>query len=316
MTPMNEDEQITGYILGELDPAQRAAFEARLARDEALRMTVNEFRVVAAKVTLAVKAEDAPRLTIEQRNVIERNIGEIAGGAAPAPRRHAPGVRRLIWMTMVAALVVIGVCALKYSQLLSSRSDERSRIAAAKSLIERISSALGQYQSDLKELPPDTGYGLSFTDPASGKTFDAGSLWRYLAKKTIHDGKSYGPYLQFSSAELAPYTDPVNGASFYVVDPWGTAVGYIGDSRRVMHNRGGFDIFSAGPDRKTGQDIIHQEAPNLAYDGIDNDGDGVVDNYTELGSAKFNGCLTVASGDIQVPLEALDDINNWDSAGK
>ena len=49
--------------------------------------------------------------------------------------------------------------------------------------------------------------------------------------------------------ELVAKEDPIHGDSFYVVDPWGTAIGYVGDARRVIHNRGRFDIFSAGPDR-------------------------------------------------------------------
>jgi hypothetical protein len=314
MDNQSDESVITAYVLNEAEAAERAAFEERLANDEALRKETEAFRLIGPVITAALKEEQAPRLTLEQHRVIDTRIHELFGDVDTPV---APAVaKRPRWPYLVAAalLMAAGLWAFQSGLPVKPGRERNNRVAAAQALIQRISDALERYRAEHHELPPDTGYGLSPSDPASGagKTYDAGSLWRHLGQKTHRDGKDFGPYMQFSSAELAAYADPVHGASFYVVDPWGTAIGYIGDSRRVIHNRGGFDIFSAGPDRKTGQDVIQQHGPNLAYDGVDNDGDGVADNATELGNAKFNGCLTVASGNDQVPRDALDDLNNWD----
>jgi hypothetical protein len=189
-----------------------------------------------------------------------------------------------------------------------------AKVKAAKALMQKISIALEQYNQQCGRVyPPDTGYGCSMTGKNAGVTYDPGSLWRYLGQpvtyksSTSDPGSVKGPFAQFTEAELRPYSDPVNGKSFYVIDPWQNPLGYTADPLRVAHNRGAVDMFSAGPDGKTG-----------CNDGIDNDSSNGIDNFDKdydapgaRGEAAWNGALTAtrkngASG------EVLDDINNWD----
>jgi len=93
--------------------------------------------------------------------------------------------------------------------------------------------------------------------------------------------------------------------------PRGTPIGYVGDTRRVVHNSGSFDLFSAGPDRLTGLSASISPV-NLAYDGVDNNGDGIVDNADELGAARMNGAMTFACNEARSANAHLDDVNNWD----
>ena len=105
---------------------------------------------------------------------------------------------------------------------------------------------------------------------------------------------------------------------------WQSPYGFIGDSRRVVHNNGGFDVFSAGPDTVTACNNDLDDAipgklaadgivdcstdplsqlpqDNRAYNGLDDDSNGIIDDRPEFGpEATFNGYID-------------DDVANWDS---
>jgi Ca-activated chloride channel family protein len=55
-----DDPKLTAYALGELDPADRAAIEAALRRDPALRRAVDEIRTAATRLQAAFAAETTP----------------------------------------------------------------------------------------------------------------------------------------------------------------------------------------------------------------------------------------------------------------
>jgi hypothetical protein len=166
--------------------------------------------------------------------------------------------------------------------------------------LRQLSEAIKSYHETFAAYPPDTGYGL---DPAkSPGTYDAGSLWRYLTQPVTDPatGEEVGPFLdEWPEEYMAAYSDPKLGPSFRLTDPWGNPFAFVGEPKRVVHNPGSFDLFSVGPDGVTASDEPGA-APNLAYDGLDNDGNGTVDDASELGAAARNG-------------EVDDDINNWDS---
>jgi len=205
--------------------------------------------------------------------------------------------------TIIELLVVMAIIAILAGGIAAVviHLTGRARVARAGAELRLISMALESYRRDLGTHPPDTGYGL---DPgASPGTYDAGSLWRYLRRPVRHPatGRMLGPYLkEWSQAKLEPYTDAQCGPSFYLVDPWGRPYAYVGEAKRIVHNTGGFDLFSTGPDGRTACDA-GGAAANMAYDGLDSDGNGIVDDADELGpDARRNG-----TGD--------DDINNWSS---
>ncbi|MHC4253205.1 MAG: hypothetical protein ACYS9X_29145, partial [Planctomycetota bacterium] len=107
-----------------------------------------------------------------------------------------------------------------------------------------------------------------------------------------------GPFLQqWPQEDLREYTDASAGRSFYLADPWGRPYAFVGERKRVIHNPGSFDVFSCGPEERTASDEPGA-SPNLAYDGVDNDGNGTVDDASELGGAARNG-------------SDENNINNW-----
>lgn len=130
--------------------------------------------------------------------------------------------------------------------------------------LARLSMALGEYRGHFGSYPPDTGYGL---DPAkSPGTYDAGSLWRHLTRPVVDPttGREVGPFLEEWPKEcMAPYDDPKLGPSFRLTDPWGNPFGFVSDPKRVIHNKGLFDLFSVGPDGVTASDEPGA-APNVA----------------------------------------------------
>lgn len=234
--------------------------------------------------------------------------------------------------TLIELLIVVGIIGFLVAMIVTVfiNASGNARVKATKALIEKIGIALARYEGELRSLPPDTGYDMPFgykeIKNPEGEVeilFDTGSLWRYLGRKIEvrrQDGsvfKVVGPFTNFSESELREYVDPKYSGerSYYVCDAWGNPIGYIGEKKRVVHMRGSYDLFSAGPDGKTavndGFDNGIPQKSNDAYNGKDDDGDGEFDNATELGEAHLNGSLTARKRE-KVGQEILDDINNWD----
>ena len=243
-----------------------------------------------------------------------------------AVRAHLRGIRqgRGRGFTLIEMLTVIGILLFMMAMITGVfiRVQQRARMHATQALIEKIGVALAMYRAETRSQPPDSGCGLD-KDTKKGSVnevlYDPGTLWRYLSQplvmKRASDGKTVkrvGPYISFKEGELQRYDDTTYGKSYIVVDGWNNPIGYIGDPKRVIHNRGDFDLFSPGPDRKTacndGLDNDENggaDEANTAYDGAGND------DAAELGESAFNGCLTATKKTV-VTGEVLDDINNWD----
>lgn len=201
--------------------------------------------------------------------------------------------------TLIEMLVVMAILAILAMYIASVLiRGNRGWTEKARSQIRVIEMALDAYHDEFGTYPPDTGYGLAME--SSPGTYDAGSLWRYLILQVTdaRTGKSLGPFLEeWPQEALREYADAAAGRSFYLTDPWGQPYAFVGERKRVLHNTGSFDIFSPGPNGKTASDDAPAE-PNLAYDGLDNNGNGIIDDASELGAAARNG-----SDD--------DDISNW-----
>jgi prepilin-type N-terminal cleavage/methylation domain-containing protein len=201
--------------------------------------------------------------------------------------------------TLVEMLVVMAILAILAAYIASVLfGGNNGRIKRTRSQISLLETALDAYRDEFGSYPPDTGYGLDME--AGTDTYDAGSLWRHLILrvKNVKTGEIKGPFLSvWPQKDLREYADAAAGASFYLTDPWGQPYGFVGDRKRVLHNPGGFEIFSPGPNGQTASDDAPAE-PNLAYDGLDNDGNGTIDDTAELGAAARNG-----SDD--------DDISSW-----
>jgi prepilin-type N-terminal cleavage/methylation domain-containing protein len=224
--------------------------------------------------------------------------------------------------TLLEMLTVVGIILFLMAVLVGVflRTAQNSKIKAGHALLQKIGIGLARYQADFRFLPPDSGFGLPTTGGVSGSTvlYDAATLFRYLGCEVVADGAAYGPYVKFTEYELQSITDGYGKKSFQIVDPWRHPVGYIGARERVIHNRGGFDVFSCGPDGKTADnDGIDSDGDgaadgksNQAYDGIAQSG-AIADTAPELGEAALNGCMTESRKNKKAG-EVLDDINNWD----
>jgi prepilin-type N-terminal cleavage/methylation domain-containing protein len=250
----------------------------------------------------------------------------IAGAMSMAARR-----RNRKGFTIIELLTVIGIILFLMAFLAGVflRYTKQAKVKATQKLLERIGIGLERYYADFRSYPPDTGYGLAkgtYTRPVSPGPpavievlYDTGSLWRYLGMELVKrrtDGtveKNVGPYVDFRQDELNEYTDGAYpGKSYFVVDAYNNPVGYVGHPYRVMHKRGEFDLFSPGEDKKTGIDF---GGTNDAYNTNDDDGDGVINNGSELGGAADNGTYTSARKD-NPGNKPLDDVNNWDPQGQ
>ena len=95
-----DDATLTSYALGELNEAERAAVEARLAESEALRNELREIEAVAVTLRQAYAAAPRHALTDTQRSMIE------AEALRSRPMRVAT---RRSWLTggLAAAAVVL-----------------------------------------------------------------------------------------------------------------------------------------------------------------------------------------------------------------
>lgn len=195
--------------------------------------------------------------------------------------------------TVLEMLVVIAIIAFMIAMLgvMLWNARIKAQRDSTTALIQNISISLTTYEGIFNSLPPDTGYGL----PIGGNTnYDAGSLYRYLSL-SAKTGNQLP--LNVPAENLRDYNDPLYGPSKMIVDAWGHPIGYIGDRKRLIHNRDGVDIFSAGPDKKTASDDGIDNGKffgvsNTAYDGAGPDDAG------ELGESALNGTLA-------------DDLNNW-----
>ena len=139
MEPMHE--LVEEYALGLLDPAQRAAFEARLAADPALRHELAE--TTAALTSLAFATPAVPPEELKQR-VMARVAAAAPTGdakvlpfAAPPRRSWTP-----IWLGAALAASLLLVASLS-SRLARARHQgelfQRESIVAQRSLAQRDS---------------------------------------------------------------------------------------------------------------------------------------------------------------------------------
>lgn len=124
-----DEVKLTAYALGELDPAEAAEVEARLANDPAARQQVDQTRRLAGILTRELKAEAAPELPGEMKDAIAAK----AGGGVIIKRRQV-----LKWAVNIAAsLLILGIVG---AMLLPSlgRAREEARRANPESRARQI----------------------------------------------------------------------------------------------------------------------------------------------------------------------------------
>ena len=103
------DEQLTAYALGELEGADWAAAEERVAGDEAARRYVEDVRAAAQLMSEGLSAQPSPGLDESNREAIDEHLERRS-------RSHfGPGQRKmLVAQPILIAFVAIAVFAFMY----------------------------------------------------------------------------------------------------------------------------------------------------------------------------------------------------------
>lgn len=116
-----DDPRLTAYALGEMTPAEQAAFERLLAQDPAARAAVEEIRTMAAGLDAALQTEaaaPAPSLTPVRRETV-------ATRPLPMPRREGRKILTFPGLYYLGAGLAAACFALVYVAGERSRADAR-----------------------------------------------------------------------------------------------------------------------------------------------------------------------------------------------
>jgi len=167
--------------------------------------------------------------------------------------------------TIVELLIVIAIIAILMGLLMPTIAAirQRSKVAATRTLMEGLTTALNRYYVDFEEYPPST---LSLkggaADPASLYTYLCGKDGRGIVSRGGASGKEtrYDPYMTVPPELLRRQTD----GTVVVMDSWGKDFVYYNCREYTLQQRelnkeyitcpetqnpNSFDIFSVGPDR-------------------------------------------------------------------
>jgi len=174
------------------------------------------------------------------------------------------------------------------------KATNRAKVSEARTFIGKLELAISMYKMDTGSYPPDEKGSASLRralDPDENDPIRNTPGWK-------------GPYLEFKDNEV--------NSKGELLDPWNKGK----DDRKHIyvyradldndsftcppfHNKTSFDIYSKGPDGKSGKDEEDGNEPedgNYCQNGLDDDGDGIVDELSFREDK--NGYLE-------------DDINNW-----
>jgi Ca-activated chloride channel family protein len=131
---MAREQRPTAYVLGEMTPEERAAFEAEMETDAALAAEVAEIREMADLLSREMAAEQAS-LSPEMRARIENAASEEVAKAPPAPVIALPAAKRpflrraSVWVAAAATLA--GAAGLMLVSTARMRSKEASPAVVA-----------------------------------------------------------------------------------------------------------------------------------------------------------------------------------------
>lgn len=138
MTRNLREEQLSAYIDGELDPAERAEVDRWLAEDADARALVAEFGLLhgAVESSLAAEAAKVPEARFQQiwdeidRALDRETAAHPSTPAAPSLWSRLLGVLRPVWVPVAASAAVAGVVVAIASSGAITSSDGEPRVAS------------------------------------------------------------------------------------------------------------------------------------------------------------------------------------------
>jgi prepilin-type N-terminal cleavage/methylation domain-containing protein len=135
--------------------------------------------------------------------------------------------------TILEMLIVIAIILILIAGLFSALSKlrDRTRKGQAHTLIEKLSSAIENYNLAFRSYPPDVGPGGSTGSQALNyfltTTFNTAPN---VARGEVYANINYGPATMLEDVEKGP---PTAGTIQSIVDPWKSAIVYRFENRTV-----------------------------------------------------------------------------------
>lgn len=126
------DPRLTAFVLGELDPTERAVVEANLIDSADCREAVEEIRLTTRWLSEQLQAESRAHHPVEKAGINNHHVaGEIVANS-DAPRRRWWG-RPAIRMNLIAAavLALVGLAVVPFVRVDVKQRRELDRIALA-----------------------------------------------------------------------------------------------------------------------------------------------------------------------------------------
>ncbi len=232
MSPRDWTEMTAAYVLGSLDPEEKASFEERLASDPELERDVASYREVMGALAGATPAHEPPSA------LKERILVEARGGTAssPPPDQQSPGGptgrgTTLPWLLAAAGVILslgLGVAYQRtrtdndslrvvYNQLAVDNQSLRVAYAQVASDIEARDSLLATF------LGPDV---RTATLAATGRPPSARIFWNATTGSVVMAAFDLPPAPAGRTYQLwgiATGLDPVSFGTFQT-EPDGTAI--------------------------------------------------------------------------------------------
>ena len=231
MSPRDWTEMTAAYVLGSLDPEERASFEERLASDPELERDVESYQEVMGALAGAAPAHEPPA-ALKERILVEAR-GRTA--SSPSDQRRPKGSTgrgtTLPWLLAAAGLVLSLGLGMAYQRM---RADNASlqvaydQAEADKALLrvafDQVASDLAARESLLATfLGPDV---RTATLAATGQPPSARLFWNAIAGSVVMAAFDLPPAAAGRTYQLwgiATGLDPVSFGTFQT-EPNGTAI--------------------------------------------------------------------------------------------
>ena len=232
MSPRDWTKMTAAYVLGSLDPEERASFEERLASDSELERDVESYREVMGALAGATPAHGAPA-TLKERILVEAR-GRTVSPSPPdqqGPKESSGRGTTLPWLLAAAGVVLSLGLGMAYQRMRTDNTSLQVAYDQAEADNATLRAAYEQVASDLEAhetllatfLGPDV---RTATLAATGRPPSARLFWNATAGSIVMAAFDLPPAAAGRTYQLwgiATGLDPVSFGTFQT-EPDGTAI--------------------------------------------------------------------------------------------